>query len=84
MSVEGVVIDFFYRYFWELMFMRSGYNVVNIFVYVFFFGLGVIYIYKWIIKLLKIFVDERFFWVVILMVVFGVIVRVFVDGGVLF
>nr|WP_297468151.1 DUF63 family protein [Thermococcus sp.] len=83
MSVEKALWDFFYNYFWEPMFTRSGYNAVNTFVYAFLFGLGVIYSYRYIIKPLKIKVDERLFWAVTPMVVFGATVRALVDGGVL-
>ena len=75
--------NFFNQYFWEPMFTRSGYNAVNTFVYALLFGLGVIYSYRYIIKPLKIKVDERLFWAVTPMVVFGSTVRALVDGGVL-
>ena len=75
--------DFIHKYFWEPMFTRSGYNAVNTFVYALLFGLGVIYSYRYIIKPLKIKVDERLFWAVTPMVVFGSTVRALVDGGVL-
>ena len=74
---------FFYTYFWQPMFTRSGYNAVNTFVYAFLFGFGVIYSYRYIIKPLKIPIDERLFWAVTPMVVFGATVRALVDGGVL-
>lgn len=83
MGAGEALWDFFYRYFWEPMFTRSGYNAVNTFVYALLFGLGVIYSYRYIIKPLKIKVDERLFWAVTPMVVFGSTVRALVDGGVL-
>ena len=75
--------EFFYTYFWEPMFTRSGYNAVNTFVYALLFGLGVIYSYRYIIKPLKIRVDERLFWAVTPMVVFGATIRALVDGAIL-
>ncbi|GAB6135236.1 DUF63 family protein [Thermococcus henrietii] len=83
MGIEKALWDFFYNEFWHPMFTRSGYNAVNTFVYAFLFGLGVIYSYRYIIKPLKIRVDERLFWAVTPMVVFGATVRALVDGGVL-
>ncbi|ASJ07436.1 DUF63 family protein [Thermococcus pacificus] len=82
-SVWHEIWWFFHTYFWEPMFTRSGYNPVNTFVYAFLLGLGVIYSYRYIIKPLKIPVDERLFWAVTPMVVFGATVRALVDGGVL-
>ena len=78
-----MIWDFFNRYFWEPMFTRSGYNAVNTFVYALLFGLGVTYSYRYIIKPLGIKVDERLFWAVTPMVVFGATLRALVDGGIL-
>ncbi|WP_297437238.1 DUF63 family protein [Thermococcus sp.] len=75
--------NFLNQYFITPMYTRSGYNAVNTFLYAFLFGLGVIYSYRYIIKPLKIKVDERLFWAVTPMVVFGATVRALVDGGVL-
>ena len=83
MGLETELWQFFYNYFWEPMFTRSGYNAVNTFVYALLFGFGVIYSYRYIIKPLRIPVDERLFWAVTPMVVFGATVRALVDGGVL-
>ncbi|WP_048811076.1 DUF63 family protein [Thermococcus gammatolerans] len=77
------VWKFFNQYFWEPMFTRSGYNPINTLVYALLFGLGVVYSYRYIIKPLKIKVDERLFWAVTPMVVFGATLRALVDGGVL-
>ncbi|WP_148882085.1 DUF63 family protein [Thermococcus aciditolerans] len=74
---------FIYKYFWEPMFTRSGYNPVNTLVYALLLGFGVIYSYKYIIKPLRIKVDERLFLAVTPMVIFGSMVRALVDGGVL-
>lgn len=77
------VWDFINQYFIEPMYTREGYNAINTFVYALLFGLGVIYSYKYIIKPLKIKVDERLFWAVTPMVIFGSTVRALVDGDVL-
>ncbi|ASJ03349.1 ABC transporter permease [Thermococcus profundus] len=77
------VWHFLNEYFIEPMYTRSGYNAINTFVYALLFGLGVIYSYRYIIKPLRIKVDERLFWAVTPMVVFGSTVRALVDGGVL-
>ncbi len=74
---------FINQYFIQPMYTRSGYNSINTLVYALLFGFGVIYTYKYIIKPLKIPVDERLFWAVTPMVVFGATVRALVDGGVL-
>lgn len=74
---------FLNEYFIEPMYTRSGYNAVNTFLYALLFGLGVMYSYRYIIKPLKIKVDERLFWAVTPMVVFGATVRALVDGGIL-
>jgi len=83
MGIEQSLWDFFNRYFWEPMFTRSGYNAVNTFVYALLFGLAVIYSYRYIIKPLKIKVDDKLFWIVVPIVVFGATVRALVDGGLL-
>jgi uncharacterized membrane protein len=75
--------QFLDQYFIQPMYTRSGYNAINTFLYAFLFGLGVVYSYRYIIKPLKIKVDERLFWAVTPMVVFGATVRALVDGGVL-
>ncbi len=75
--------EFLWIYFIKPMYTREGYNPYNTLVYAFLLGLGVIYSYKYIIKPLKIKVDEKLFWAVTPMVVFGATVRALVDGGVL-
>jgi len=75
--------QFLNQYFIQPMYTRSGYNAINTFLYAFLFGLAVVYSYRYIIKPLKIKVDERLFWAVTPMVVFGATVRALVDGGVL-
>lgn len=77
------LVHFLHEYFIDPMYTREGYNEVNTFVYALLFGLGVIYSYKYIIKPLKIKVDERLFWAVTPMVIFGSTVRALVDGDVL-
>jgi len=77
------VVEFLYTHFWEPMFTRSGYTPINTLVYALLLGLGVIYSYRYIIRPLKIPVDERLFWAVTPMVVFGATVRALVDGGIL-
>ncbi|GAB6101364.1 DUF63 family protein [Thermococcus atlanticus] len=75
--------SFINQYFIQPMYTRSGYNAYNTFIYAFLFGFGVIYSYRYIIRPLKIKVDERLFWAVTPMIVFGATVRALVDGGVL-
>ncbi len=75
--------EFIYKYFWEPMFTRSGYNPINTLVYAFLLGMGTIYSYKYVIKPLKVKIDERFFLAVTPMIVFGATVRALVDGGIL-
>ncbi|WP_048055372.1 DUF63 family protein [Pyrococcus sp. NA2] len=65
------------------MYTREGYNPINTVVYALIFGFAVIYTYKYIIKPLKIRVDERLFLAVTPMVIFGSTIRALVDGGVL-
>ncbi|AMM53070.1 DUF63 family protein [Pyrococcus kukulkanii] len=75
--------DFLWNYFIRPMYTREGYNPINTVVYALIFGFAVIYTYKYIIKPLKIKVDERLFLAVTPMVIFGSTVRALVDGGVL-
>jgi len=74
---------FLWEYFIEPMYTREGYNPYNTIVYAIILGLAIIYTYRWIIKPLKIKVDEKLFYAVTPMVVFGATVRALVDGGVL-
>ena len=74
--------DFLYRYFIEPMYTRSGYNPINTLVYALLLGLGTIYSYRYIIKPLKVKIDERLFLAVTPMIVFGATLRALVDGGI--
>ncbi|AEH25278.1 DUF63 family protein [Pyrococcus yayanosii] len=78
-----VLRDFLWEYFVRPMYTREGYNPVNTLVYALIFGFAVIYTYRYIIRPLRIKVDERLFLAVTPMVVFGATVRALVDGGVL-
>jgi len=82
MVVTQDVWNFIYTYFWHPMFTRSGYNAINTLIYALLLGYGAILIYKYVLKPLKITIDERFFIAVIPMVVFGATLRALVDGGV--
>ncbi|AFK21833.1 DUF63 family protein [Pyrococcus sp. ST04] len=75
--------QFLWEYFIRPMYTREGYNPINTLVYALVFGFAVIYTYRYIIKPLKIKVDERLFLAVTPMVIFGATVRALVDGGVL-
>ncbi|AEK74010.1 membrane protein, conserved [Thermococcus sp. 4557] len=82
-SLWNELWGFMYKYFWEPMFTRSGYNPINTLVYALMLGLGAIYTYRYILKPLKIKIDKTLFMAVTLMVVFGSTVRALVDGGIL-
>lgn len=75
--------EFFYTYFWQPMFTRSGYNAVNTLVYALLLGFGFLYAYRYVIKPLGIKIDERFFIAATPMIVFGATLRALVDGGIL-
>ncbi|CAB49051.1 DUF63 family protein [Pyrococcus abyssi] len=77
------VHQFLWEYFIRPMYTREGYNPINTVVYALIFGFAVIYTYKYVIKPLKIKVDERLFLAVTPMVIFGSTVRALVDGGIL-
>lgn len=77
------VEKFIWEYFIRPMYTREGYNPYNTLVYAVILGLAIIYTYRWIIQPLKIKVDEKLFYAVTPMVVFGATVRALVDGGVL-
>lgn len=76
------VKEFLWEYFIRPMYTREGYNPINTVVYALIFGFAVIYTYKYIIKPLKIKVDERLFLAVTPMTIFGATLRALVDGGV--
>ncbi|AFL95889.1 hypothetical protein CL1_1692 [Thermococcus cleftensis] len=82
-SLQHEIWNFLYKYFWEPMFTRSGYNPVNTLVYALLLGFGAIYTYRYILKPLRIKIDRTLFMAVTLMVVFGSTVRALVDGGIL-
>jgi len=83
MGIKVNLHQFFWEYFIRPMYTREGYNPINTVVYALIFGFAVIYTYKYIIKPLKIKVDERLFLAVTPMVIFGSTIRALVDGGVL-
>lgn len=82
-SLAHRLAEFFYIYFWEPMFTRSGYNPINTLVYALMLGFGAIYTYRYVLKPLRIRIDENMFIAVTLMVIFGATVRALVDGGIL-
>ena len=82
-EIWGAFLNFLYKYFWEPMFTRTGYNPINTIVYALAMGFGFIYSYRYVIKPLNVKIDGRFFLAATPMIIFGATVRALVDGGIL-